>query len=146
MKQMTPQRLYRYAAICDWMIAVLVCIPSAAMLHSIRIGQFHNSNWVDPSSWATTMECGLGLSLACAMAGLWLWTAGKSARWLDSVLSIPKLYCAGIALFLFALTSSLLFLSIVVTTLISLGLSVSSWLPRWSSNFGENDSSRIAIH
>jgi hypothetical protein len=129
MKQMTPQRLYRYAAICDWAIAALVCIPCAAMLHSIRTGQFHNSNWVDPSSWARTMEWGLGLSLACATAGSWLWIAGNSARWFDSVLSIPKLYCAAIALFLFALTSSLLFMSIVVTTIISLGLSVLFWLP-----------------
>ena len=129
-RAMTTQRLYRLAAIVEWGLALLVSIPCAAMLHSIRTGQFHNSNWVDPRSWAKTMELGLGLSAACVLAGVGLWTMPRTARWFEAVLAVPKLYCAAIALFLLAVTHNWLFLCIIIGIITSLGMGVSLWLPR----------------
>jgi len=51
--------LFRLAAICDVAIALFVGVLSGAELYLIRSGQFHNSNWLEPVSWARTQEWGL---------------------------------------------------------------------------------------
>jgi hypothetical protein len=123
-------RLFRLAAICDWAIALFVGVLSAAELYIIRTGQFRNSNWLEPTSWARTQEWGLLLCLVCLISGYGLWTARTWSRWFELLLTAPKVYCGYIEYWIYAMTRSWLLLVIILIIVASIGITVLLWLSK----------------
>jgi uncharacterized membrane protein (DUF2068 family) len=133
-------RLFRLAAFCDATIALLVGVLSGAELYIIRTGQFRNSNWVEPNAWATTQEWGLLFALLCMGSGYGLWKATNWARWLELLLTLPKLYCEYFELWILKMSSSFVSLLIILLIFVSLASTLFLWVPMRS--VGSNPGTR----
>jgi hypothetical protein len=123
------RRLFRVAAILNWAIAFFLGVLSWAELYVIRTGQFRNSNWLEPTSWAHTQEWGLLLSLVCLISGYGLWTERRWSRWFELVLAVPKADCGYVEFWLYAMTRSPLFLLIILLIFVNIGTTLLLWLP-----------------
>lgn len=132
---MNRHRLFRLAALCNWLIAILVGVPSGATLYAIRTGQFNNY-WVNPTEWARTQEWGLALSLMCVICGYALWRVTMWSRWLEAALFVPKLYCGWIALFGYAMSHVLVFLLIAVSVFLNAVIAILLWASRSHTTSG----------
>jgi len=89
MKNPSP-RLIRLIAFSDWVVAFLVGVPSAGGLYTVWSGQYHNSNWVDPTVFARGEAWGLLLCAACTAAGTGLWHFHRWSRWLETLLRFQR--------------------------------------------------------
>jgi hypothetical protein len=129
----------RLVALSDLLVAILVGVPCAATLYAIRSGRFHNY-WVEPNALARTQERGLLLCLACITVGLGLWNFHRCSRWSETLLFIPKLYCAYLFFCLFAISGSWfhLVIAIAVATDAGLVVLVLLWSAKMQATFGVN--------
>jgi uncharacterized membrane protein (DUF2068 family) len=111
-------QLSRILAILNWLFALITGVSCALTLYFIRSGRFHNSNWVEPNGYAHLQECGLLLSILCAVLGVGLWRSKQWAYWIEAFVFPLKLYSAFVFIFIYAMSSD--WSSLIVPLIVAL--------------------------
>jgi len=123
--------LERLIAAVNWAFAVCLSVPCAVTLYLIRTGQFV-ANWVaNINAFAWWQELGILLALVCIVNGFALYRTYRWAHWVDTLLLPAKAYCAYLFLWNYAMSGSVLAIS--VPLLVSINMVLLAQL--WSRNF-----------
>ena len=123
----------RLKACSNWLVAILVGVQCGATLYALRSGRFHQSIWAD--GFARTQQRGLLLCVACVIVGRGLWTLHCWSRGIEALLFVPKLYCAYLLFWLYAISGSWVHLLVLIAVASDAGLVILLWAPNVGAHF-----------